>query len=197
MIYNVFYLLTLNLEFVFIGDSLCVAARKGEVRTIQRLLENGASINGRDQHGWTALHRASFKGRIEVVKALIENGIDINAKDEDGYSALHCAVESGHVDVAELLVKKGADIDSRTNKGVSPLRIAESLKYSGLTRVIMQGNGTKEQVGANLETNIIFAKSYGKMTKDIEIGSVKKRTHVNKSSRVRRSSIDRTIPLAC
>ncbi|WMV52538.1 hypothetical protein MTR67_045923 [Solanum verrucosum] len=179
-----------------LGDSLCVAARKGEVRTIQRLLENGASINGRDQHGWTALHRASFKGRIEVVKALIENGIDINAKDEDGYSALHCAVESGHVDVAELLVKKGADIDSRTNKGVTPLRIAESLKYSGLTRVIMQGNGAKEQVGAKLEMN--FVKSYGKMAKDVEIiGSVKKRSHVNKSSRVRRSSIDRTVPLAC
>lgn len=177
---------------IFIGDSLCVAARKGEVRTIQRLLENGAIINGCDQHGWTALHRASFKGRIEVVKTLIENGIDINAKDEDGYSALHCAVESGHVDVAELLVKKGADIDSRTNKGVSPLRIAESLKYSGLTRVIMQGNGVKEEVGAKLEMNI--AKSYGKMTKEVEIiGSVKKRSHVNKkSSRVRRSSIDRT-----
>ena len=55
-----------------LGDSLCVAARKGEVRTIQRLLQNGAAINGRDQHGWTALHRASFKGKLDAVRALME-----------------------------------------------------------------------------------------------------------------------------
>ncbi|XP_016447471.2 protein VAPYRIN-like [Nicotiana tabacum] len=175
-----------------LGDSLCVAARKGEVRTIQRLLENGANINGRDQHGWTALHRACFKGRIEAVKALIDHGIDVNARDEDGYSGLHCAVESGHVDVAELLIKKGADIESRTSKGITALQIAESLHYSGLTRVLMQGSVVKEQVGT-MEIN--FVKSSGKMAvKDIEIGNVKKRS-INKS-RVRRSSFDRTVPLA-
>ncbi|KAL0337109.1 UNVERIFIED_CONTAM: hypothetical protein Scaly_1986000 [Sesamum calycinum] len=76
-----------------LGDNLAVAARKGEVRTIIRLLENGASINGRDQNGWTALHRAAFKGRIDAARALIEKGIDVNAKDEDGYTALHCAAE--------------------------------------------------------------------------------------------------------
>ncbi|KAB2018874.1 hypothetical protein ES319_D08G259900v1 [Gossypium barbadense] len=81
-----------------LGDSLCFAARKGEVRSIQRLIENGAAINGRDQHGWTALHRASFKGRIDTVKTLIDKGIDIDLKDEEGYTALHCAVESGHTD---------------------------------------------------------------------------------------------------
>ena len=55
-----------------LGDSLCVAARKGEVRTIERLLQNGAAVNGRDQHGWTALHRASFKGKLDAVRALME-----------------------------------------------------------------------------------------------------------------------------
>nr|C7B178.1 RecName: Full=Protein VAPYRIN; Short=PhVpy; AltName: Full=Protein PENETRATION AND ARBUSCULE MORPHOGENESIS 1 [Petunia x hybrida]ACU00619.1 penetration and arbuscule morphogenesis protein [Petunia x hybrida] len=174
-----------------LGDSLCVAARKGEVRTVQRLLENGASINGRDQHGWTALHRACFKGRIEVVKALIDNGIDVNARDEDGYTALHCAVESGHVDVAELLVKKGADIELRTSKGITALQIAQSLHYSGLTRVLMQGGATKE-VGT-METNIV--KSSGKIAvRDLDIGTIKKRS-VNKS-RTRRSSFDRNAPLA-
>jgi len=118
-----------------LGDSLCVAARKGEVRTIQRLLQNGAAINGRDQHGWTALHRASFKGKLDAVRALVEKCIDIDAKDEDGYTALHCAAESGQAEVTELLVKKGADVEARTNKGVTPLQIAESLHYVGITRI--------------------------------------------------------------
>ncbi|XP_028766880.1 uncharacterized protein LOC114724652 [Neltuma alba] len=127
-----------------LGDDLCVAARKGEVRTIQRLIENGASINGRDQHGWTALHRAAFKGRTDAVRALLEKGVDVDAKDEDGYTALHCAAESGHADVTELLVKKGGDVEARTNKGVTALQIAESLHYVGITRILVNGGASRE-----------------------------------------------------
>lgn len=131
-----------------LGDSLCAAARKGDVRTIVRLLENGAAINGRDQHGWTALHRACFKGRIDAVKMLIEKGIDIDAKDEDGYTALHCAAESGNGDVTELLVKKGVDVEARTNKGATALQIAEGLHYVGIARILMiHGGVTKDNVG--------------------------------------------------
>ncbi|XP_038695393.1 protein VAPYRIN-like [Tripterygium wilfordii] len=127
-----------------LGDSFCVAARKGEVRTIHKLLESGAVINGRDQHGWTALHRAAFKGRVDAVRALLEKGIDVDAKDEDGYTALHCAVESGHADVIQLLVKKGADVAAGTNKRGTALQIAESLHHVGIARVLIHGGATKE-----------------------------------------------------
>ncbi|XP_030517597.1 protein VAPYRIN-like [Rhodamnia argentea] len=127
-----------------LGDKLCSAARKGEARHIHRLLESGAVINGRDQHGWTALHRASFKGHTEAVKALLEKGIDIDTKDEDGYTALHCATESGHMEVVELLVKKGADAEARTNKGLSALQIAESLAYKGISRILGHGGACKD-----------------------------------------------------
>ncbi|CAI0384698.1 unnamed protein product [Linum tenue] len=127
-----------------LGDSLCVAARKGDSRAIQRVIESGALVNGRDQHGWTALHRAAFKGKIEAARTLLERGIDIDSKDEDGYTALHCAVEAGHADVIELLVKKSADVEARTNKGVSALQIAESLHYVGITRVLIAGGASRE-----------------------------------------------------
>ncbi|KAI4348477.1 hypothetical protein L6164_009198 [Bauhinia variegata] len=130
-----------------LGDNLCSAARKGEIRTIQKLLENGAAINGRDQHWWTALHRASFKGRIDVVRALLDKGVDVDAKEEEGYTALHCAVESGNADVTELLVKRGADVEARTNKGVTPIQIAESLHYAGITRILVNGGASREISG--------------------------------------------------
>ena len=126
------------------GDNLCVAARKGEVRAIQRLIESGAVINGRDQNGWTALHRACFKGRIDAVRALLEKGIDVDAKDEEGYTALHCAVESGHADMTEVLVKKGADVEARTKKGVTALQVAESLHYVGITRILVNGGASRD-----------------------------------------------------
>ncbi|XP_059669849.1 protein VAPYRIN-like [Cornus florida] len=171
-----------------LGDSLCVAARKGELRTIHRLLENGAAINGRDQHGWTALHRASFKGRIDTVRTLIEKGVDLDARDEDGYTALHCAVESGHVDVIEFLVKKGTDIEARTNKGVTAMQIAESLQYSGITRILSHSGAAKEGVSqAVAAATLPFGNGF-------ETGKLKKKA--NHRPRSLRTSIDRSMPLA-
>ncbi|PIA59835.1 hypothetical protein AQUCO_00400601v1 [Aquilegia coerulea] len=172
-----------------LGDNLCTAARKGEVRTIHRLIENGASINGRDQNGWTALHRAAFKGRIDVVRTLVEMGIEVDAKDEDGYTALHCATESGQVEITELLVKKGADIEARTNKGVTSLQIANSLQYSGIARVLMQGGANKDGIAIN-STRVPLPFGPG--------GAGQKNELVKKSvrSRALRSSFNRSIPLA-
>jgi ankyrin repeat protein len=162
-----------------LGDSLSMAARKGEIRTIQKLIENGALLNGRDQNGWTALHRAAFKGRIEAARLLIDRGIDINAKDEDGYAALHCAVESGQIDVIEMLVKKGADVEARTNKGVCALQIAESLHYVGITRVLTHG-GSASGLAAGKQGE--------------RKGLVKKKKPPR--PRALRSSFDQSMPLA-
>ncbi|KAJ7976420.1 Ankyrin repeat containing protein [Quillaja saponaria] len=170
-----------------LGDSLCLAARKGEVRNIQKLLENGAAINGRDQNGWTALHRASFKGQIEAVRFLLEKGIDVDAKDEDGYTALHCAAESGHADVIELLVKKRVDVEARTNKGVTALQIAESLHYVGITRILINGGASKDYTRHH---NVQAVISFGNK---MEAGGKKKSKG---RARGLRSSFDRSLVLA-
>jgi ankyrin repeat protein len=180
-----------------LGDSLCVAARKGEVRTIQKLVENGAAINGRDQHGWTALHRASFKGKVDAVRALMEKGIDIDAKDEDGYTALHCAVEAGQTDVIEMLVKKGADVEAQTNKGVTLLQIAESLHYIGITRILIHGGATKDNMIVLPAPGDHGPGPFGDKkiaAKEAVVGDVKKK----KPNRARalRSSFDLSLPLA-
>ncbi|KAJ1390479.1 PapD-like superfamily [Sesbania bispinosa] len=177
-------------DMLRLGDNLCVAARKGEVRTIQKVLESGAAINGKDQHGWTALHRACFKGRNDAVRFLVEKGIDVDAKDEDGYTALHCAVESGHVDVTEFLVKKGADVEARTNKGVSALQIAESLHYVGITRILVNGGASRESLG---QVPISPAKiPFG--TK-VEAGGMMMKKKVGRT-RMLRGSFDRSLALA-
>ncbi|KAL3715551.1 hypothetical protein ACJRO7_007306 [Eucalyptus globulus] len=92
-----------------LGERLCAAARKGDVRAINRLPESGAAGNGRDQHGWTARHRAAFKGQADAVQTLLDKGVDVDvdARDEDGYTALNCTAESRQFDVVELLVKRG------------------------------------------------------------------------------------------
>ncbi|KAF7852265.1 hypothetical protein BT93_L5402 [Corymbia citriodora subsp. variegata] len=174
-----------------LGDRLCTAARKGEAQQIHRLLENGAAINGRDQHGWTALHRAAFKGHTEAAKALLEKGIDIDAKDEDGYTALHCATESGHMEVVELLVKKGADAEARTNKGLSALQIAESLAYKGISRVLGHGSACKDgstQI-AGAASLLLGGVGGGSLGRDAEYGGLKKK-QIGRRRRGLRGSFD-------
>ncbi|KAI3706592.1 hypothetical protein L6452_24448 [Arctium lappa] len=173
-----------------LADSLCVAARKGEIRTVNRLIDGRVTINAKDQHGWTVLHRASFKGHVEVVQILMRNGadIDIDARDEDGYTALHCAVESGHVDVLELLVKRGADIEARTNKGATAMQIAESLNYTGITRVLARGGFEKDELAILSKTVTEFASKTGTRYGN-ETGSMKK---MSTRARAVRGSFDQS-----
>ncbi|KAK8564980.1 hypothetical protein V6N13_020109 [Hibiscus sabdariffa] len=178
-----------------LGDSLCSAARKGEVRSIQRLIENGVVINGRDQHGWTALHRASFKGRTDVVRMLINKGIEVDSKDEDGYTALHCAVESGHTEVVELLVKKGADVEARTNKGVTALQIADSLHYTGISRILIHGAATKDGMPQVTVMPAPIPFGNGKSGKEIETKAAQLKRRPSRA-RGLRGSFDRSLPLA-
>nr|GEV95654.1 ankyrin repeat-containing protein [Tanacetum cinerariifolium] len=159
-----------------LGDRLCTASRKGEVRTINRVLENGASINGIDQHGWTALHRASFKGYTDAVRVLIEKGVNIDARDEEGYTAMHCAAESGNADVLELLVKKGADVKARTNKGVTAMQIADSLNYAGITRILVNGGANKDEIKNVSKNSFAFGNKIGGRGSDKDMGSIKKKT---------------------
>ncbi|KAL3715542.1 hypothetical protein ACJRO7_007297 [Eucalyptus globulus] len=178
-----------------LGDRLCAAAREGDVRAINRLLESGAAVNGRDQHGWTALHRAAFKGRADAVRTLLDKGVDVDARDEDGYTALHCGAESGQFDVVELLVKKGADVEARTNKGVTALQVAESLQYAGIMRILVHGGALKDgarQVGGVAR----FAKTMELRDEQISNGGLKMKTTMKKKKQARerpmRSSFDRS-----
>lgn len=91
------------------GEVLQRAALTGDVAAVKKCLTEGAAnVNGRDQNGWTALHRAAFKGRIECVKVLVSHGAEVDAVDDSGYAPLHRAVEVGHRAVALYLMAHGA-----------------------------------------------------------------------------------------
>ncbi|MCL7027222.1 hypothetical protein MKW94_020023 [Papaver nudicaule] len=157
---------------------------KGELRTIHRLLERGASINGKDQHGWTALHRAAFKGNMDIVRMLLDKGAYIDSRDEDGYTALHCASEAGH----------GVDIEAQTNKGLSAMHIVESLQYSGITRILTQGDATKDRTISSKIGGINFG-SFGIVGKEMENKEVIMKRKASRGRAVK-SSLDRSMPMA-
>ena len=102
---------------IFIGESttlaappdLLDAARKGNLKRVQKLLDSGADVNQRDKTGFTALHWAAMTNKQEVAKLLIEKKADINAREfEYKLSPLDVAKSRRFTDMADLLIKNGA-----------------------------------------------------------------------------------------
>ena len=85
------------------------AARAGDVDRLAELLEAGADINARDEHGQTALMTAARDGRTPVVRWLVGQGADLNHTAKFHLSALMLAVINGRDAIVGILVDAGAD----------------------------------------------------------------------------------------
>ncbi|KAH9392722.1 Ankyrin repeat A protein 2 [Tyrophagus putrescentiae] len=88
------------------------AATYGQLESLNRLREQGASWGARGPEDETALMLAASGGHNHVVKALIAHlgaGI-IDDVDEDGNSALMFAAYGGHKAVVKELLEHGADV---------------------------------------------------------------------------------------
>jgi uncharacterized protein len=86
------------------------AVRHGDFAAIRALLELGADIDSRDQHGQTALMLAAHSGRPNVVAVLIERGANLDTTAKFGLSALMLAIVAGNAEIARLLAQAGADL---------------------------------------------------------------------------------------
>jgi hypothetical protein len=81
-------------------------------KVVQVLLDRGASVYARNNHGETPLHSARHP---EVVRALLAAGAKINSEDEIGLMPLHYALrrirpnDDGGFDVVDRLLAAGAD----------------------------------------------------------------------------------------
>jgi RNA polymerase sigma factor (sigma-70 family) len=64
------------------------ASANGKLEMVKLLLEHGASVNGKNGLGHTALFNAAMYGQVEAMKLLIDAGADVNARDKNGETAL-------------------------------------------------------------------------------------------------------------
>ena len=105
-------------------ESIHYAVIARNLQAIQRLVNEGADVNAKNEVGWTALQLASLYGYDKVAKLLIKNGAKVDAKDKAGWTALHHASWNGQLRTSKLLVAEGADVNAKTDKGWAPLHYA-------------------------------------------------------------------------
>ena len=93
------------------GTPLIVASLGGYTRTVELLLQAGASVTAHDCHGATAICHAASAGHCAVAELLLASGADARSGSLM-FTALDGAAENGHVEMARLLLEAGAEVDS-------------------------------------------------------------------------------------
>ncbi len=119
---------------------LISAAEQGDVEAVKRLLDDGASVEARDETGRTALVAAAYENHLDVAKTLVKAGADVNAKDETEQSAylISTAEVGDDPRLLRLTLDNGADVQSLDSYNGTGLIRAADRGYVEVVRELLE-----------------------------------------------------------
>lgn len=100
---------------------LLLAAERGEIVAVRKLVAEGARVNWRDHRGRTPLLAATWRNRIEVARFLIQEGADVNAKDLIQDTPFLVAGAEGRAEILKMTLGAGADLKDINRHGGTAL----------------------------------------------------------------------------
>ncbi|CAH6791736.1 Bard1 [Phodopus roborovskii] len=104
------------------GETLLhIASIKGDISSVEYLLQNGNDPNVKDHAGWTPLHEACSHGHLKVVELLLQHNALVNTTGYQNDTPLHDAAKNGHVDIVRVLLSYGASRNAVNIFGVRPV----------------------------------------------------------------------------
>ena len=137
-------------------------AAEGQEVVVQRLLENGAELEFRDNYyGRTPLSIAAQNGQEAVVKILLENGAELEFRDNNGWTPLSFAARYGQEAVVKLLLENGAVLEFRDNNGWTPLSFAARYGQEAVVKLLLQNGAEVESKDKHGWTPILMAVQNG------------------------------------
>lgn len=90
---------------------IMIAAARGDIATIETLIQCGADPYETDYDGWDVLMYASGYGQIHAVAHFIKcYGMDPNRSDRHGLTSIIIASAKGYGQIIDFLIENGADI---------------------------------------------------------------------------------------
>jgi hypothetical protein len=89
-------------------QGLRLAAESGDLKRLQRFVDQLTDINSRDGAGRTALLLATLHGQTQAVEFLLAHGANPNTADAEGVTPLSAAMAGNHSAIIRMLKHAGA-----------------------------------------------------------------------------------------
>ncbi len=132
---------------------------------VQLLVDLGAKVNARDEHGNTPMHYLAKKGNIVLVKLFLDKGADKNALNKYGQTPMFMSAANDHYLLTKFFIDIGADV----NRGkLSPLYASARYCHERIAKMLLK-NHASYNGGKKVELTPLFGAAVGKCGK---IGAV-------------------------
>ena len=119
------------------GEDLQVAARRGQLAEVKKLLDAGAPLESKNQYGATPLYLAVFNGHTEVALFLLEKGANPNVTDTFYKSSIiDSALQKERPEIIKALIARGGPVSQRqlamvaTDESLNPFNPDNGPPYS-------------------------------------------------------------------
>lgn len=152
----VWFLLNCSLYGADIHD----AVAKGDLELVKKLINEGASVNEKNNDSQTPLHLAAQKGRLDIVQFLLEKNADPSSVDNSGSSPLHIAITYRHPAVASFLIKNKSNLTLKNVLGFVPLVLAALFGDAYLVQECLAAGVNPNAKNNEGKTALHFASSF-------------------------------------
>lgn len=130
------------------GESpLMMAALKGKLDLVQRLIERKAEVN---KPGWAPLHYAVTHPEdvsLSITRLLLEHHAFIDAQSPNGSTPLMMAAMYGRPEVVKLLLEEGADPLMKNEQGLGAIDFAQRSQRQPVAEAIAAAVRAKQPAG--------------------------------------------------
>jgi uncharacterized protein len=116
-------LLDVNVENASGENALMMAALRGQVGWMQRLLDRGAQLH---KDGWSPIHYAATGQEVKAVALLLERGAPVEALSPRGDTPLMMAARYGAEASVDLLLSRGASASVKNDRNLDAVDLARA-----------------------------------------------------------------------
>jgi len=134
------------------------AAKDGNEKLVEILLDNKAFIESRDMGGFTPLMWACYKNKPKCVRLMVDNGANVNAQCKNTVCCMSWAAGRGYVEVVqELLKAPGAKVNQQDRNSSTPLLWAARKGCLPIVRMLVEKGANPDAIGMHNMTPLIIA----------------------------------------
>ncbi|XP_072665244.1 ankyrin repeat and death domain-containing protein 1A isoform X14 [Canis lupus baileyi] len=144
------------------NTALHLAASRGHLAVLQRLVDIRLDLEEQNTKGLTALHAAAEGVHVDCVQLLLEAGSSVNALTQKKQSCLHYAALGGSEDVARALIHAGGQTNVADHQGASPMHLAVKHNFPALVQLLIDAGSDLDATDNRQQTPLHLAAEHAR-----------------------------------